>query len=181
MSLKKHATLRAIRDEVLIFVLSVVIATPICMGIEQCGAGARIVANPRAAVRGAVDVAKDAFVVVGRGCVDASKETANANIAAKCAEYLDPAYTLISDASAAVDTDWSPKAACGLAQATALVAKTAGLLGAISPEVMPVAADAAALASALLGSAMCALDATDAGSSAASDSASDPYTDAGGQ
>ncbi len=118
--------------------------------------------SPTAAARGAVDVAKDAWVVAATACTDAAEESGDDLIRQKCADVLIPARTLIIAAAQAVDTQWSPKAACDLAQGVALVAKSLEALPLnFSADIKTVIDDAATLAVAAVGSASCS--ASDAG------------------
>lgn len=138
---------------------------PVLAAVFACGGATPSPAAVRAGSRAAVDVAKDAWVLVAHACIDAAQEMGDAGdgpaLEGKCASYLSEAHDLIVAAAEAVDTDWSPKAACDLAQATVLVAGAANAVGAIKPQVKPIADDAVVLATAALGSSVCA--ATDGG------------------
>lgn len=127
-----------------------------------CGSATPAPGSPTSAARGAVDVAKDAWVTAASACVDAAEEANSYDIRQKCAEVLVPARALILDAANAVDTEWSPKAACDLAQAAALIAQAAASLPVqFSKDISAVIQDAAVLAQAAAGSAACS--ASDAG------------------
>ncbi len=140
---------------ILAFVMFLVIA---CTG---CGPSTPGAVTPRAATRAAVDVAKDAWVIVGTSCVEYAKAAKDDHIRVKCAHYLMPAKELISYAAGAVDTQWSPKAACALSQGVLLMADAAKDLVKFNVTVQPLVDDAVALASAMVGSDQCA--APDAG------------------
>jgi hypothetical protein len=79
---------------------------------------------PRATARAAVDVAKDAWVLVARACIDTAETTNNDELRIQCAKYLSPAHNLIQSAADAVDTNWTQGAACDLAHATDLLVET---------------------------------------------------------
>ena len=154
---------------ILAFVMFLVVA---CTG---CGAASSPANAPRAATRAAVDVAKDAWVIVGTSCVDAAKIAKNDQIRVKCAHYLLPARDLISYAAEAVDTQWSPKAACALSQGVLLVADGAKDLVTYSKTIQPLVDDAVALANVMVGSAACVP--VDAGPPPAPPAAVAPRTD----
>lgn len=129
--------------------------------LAACGGNMSQAQTARATARAAVDVAKDAWVAVANACVDVASVDPDAGPAleANCGVYLAPAHDLILSAGAAVDTDWSPKAACDLAQATALVAKAAQSVASLKGTAAVVAQDAATMAAAIAASAACSADA----------------------
>jgi hypothetical protein len=127
------------------------------LGLAACaGSPSAPAATPTSAARSAVDVAKDAEVLVGTGCIAAAVLAKDDSIRTKCGAALAPATVLIESAAGAVDTNWSNKAACDLAQAVALIAATAGKFGALPANFAPVLADATVLAGAAVGSSSCA-------------------------
>jgi hypothetical protein len=117
----------------------------------QCGGAAPVVKNPRPAARAAVDVAKDAWVVVADACVAAAEEANDDSIRAKCAKVLKPAHDMIVDAAEAVDTNWNAGAACALSNAMKLVDQAASGLSLFARPTQAVVADALAVAQDLAG------------------------------
>jgi hypothetical protein len=81
-------------------------------------------AAPRATARAAVDVTKDAWVLVARACLDTAESTGNDNLRVQCKTYLSPAHNLIQAAADAVDASWNQGAACDLARAAGLIVET---------------------------------------------------------
>ena len=118
------------------------------------------VSSPTAAPRAAVEVAKDAWVLTATACQDAAEAANDDSIRTKCGAVMLPARDLILVASAAVDTTWSPKAACDLAQGVTLVVQAAnGLPVTYSAEIGTVLSDAKVLVNKVLDSSVCATDA----------------------
>ena len=113
----------------------------------------------RASTRAAVDVAKDAWVLVATGCIDTAKATGKDTIREACAKYLVPAHGLIQAAADAVDANWSAGAACDLVQAASLMSdglQNIQLQPGIAADVLPVVLDAMKLAKDLAGN--CVVD-----------------------
>jgi hypothetical protein len=136
----------------------------------------------RANARAGVSVAKDVYTLVGNACLRTAAATNDSKLAVACADYLDPAYTLIVDAADAVDASWSPVAACDLVQATDLLGKAAIGLGLAAPTLAPAVHDAALFAASLLGGASCAPLGVDSGAPPASpDAGANNASDAGVQ
>jgi hypothetical protein len=109
--------------------------------------------SQRATARAAVTVAASAFVLAANACLAASQADPvnHAAIAKTCVKYLDPAHDLIVEAAQAVDSTWSPKAACDLSQAVTLATTAMTTLGLNTASLAPVLQDAAMLALALAG------------------------------
>jgi hypothetical protein len=142
-------------------ILSATVAGLLAIGIFQCGTNLPLPSKTaldatRANARAAVLVAKATYVLAAQACLDVSEIAGNQAVAIKCAAYLDPAYNLIIDAANAVDTTWSPVAACELTQAADLVARAVGDVGPIGASLASYAQDASLLAHNLLGGVACA-------------------------
>lgn len=112
-----------------------------------CGATPPVVQTARPAARAAVDVAKDAWVLLAHACIDVAKiPGTDPKILDACQKTLPTAHDLILDAATAVDVDWSPKSGCAVLQAAQLLAQVASGLGGLGTTILPVVTDAVALA-----------------------------------
>lgn len=137
----------------LVATLSFLLAS--CTACTGCGAVAPApAANPRASTRAAVDVAKDAWVLVAHGCIDTAEALNDDNIRMQCAKYLTPAHGLIQAAAGAVDANWNAGAACDLVNAAVMLNSALSnvqLGNGIAADVLPVVEDAMKLAKDLSG------------------------------
>jgi hypothetical protein len=130
------------------------------LAVCSCGGAPSAPATPRSAARAAVDVAKDAWVLVANACVDAAQVTNSKALLHKCAAPLTAARVLLLVAADAVDGAWTAQAGCDVLDAVLLVAKGAGSLGAYGVSVLPVVQDAVMLATGVAGSACQTADAS---------------------
>ena len=128
--------------------------------LTACGSAQSPNSATRSAERAAVSVAADAWAAAGQACLDVAGASGDAGprVVADCKKGLTPAYDLIMGAAAAVDTNWSPAAACDLVQGVGLVAATVASLPSVDPTVKSGIADAQILATALSGT-VCPADA----------------------
>lgn len=131
----------------------------LCLFAFSCGGAPSAPATPRSAARAAVDVAKDAWVLVANACVDTAQVTGSKALLKKCGQPLQDARVLLMAAADAVDGAWTTEAGCDVLDAVLLVARSAGGLGAYGTSVLPVVQDAVMLATGVAGSA-CAKDAS---------------------